>query len=310
MYMNLLFVNLRKRTMKVLLAIVLPLVFGCANRVASTVDVSPTHFKVQLPFLLDERGIIINTYWGSNREHHVLCLDNYSPCWIKTSAVQYNQSFAKSKDLHFKTSTADGSPVQGEVAVCDSLFFGHIAFSRVPFYMMPDKEGTNKTSDGVLGLDAMTKGIWKIDFKKEELTFVSDLDSLEDLQATEMFPATFTEQSIEVKVDFGERTTKTMAVDLGYNGDMLMPLAAFQSISQSRKVFQLPAKFSTPASRALINQYAVFDTVNIDHGWFVTMVASHETVREQLIGLAFFRRFAYVIFDFVHKRIYIPKKVW
>jgi hypothetical protein len=308
--MNLLLVKVRKMTMKVLLIIILSLVFGCNNRLASKVDVSPKHFKVQTPFILDRRGVILNTYWGKSREHHVLCLDNYSPSWIKTSAVQYDQSFTKSKDLRFKTLTADGSPVQGEVAVCDSLFFEHIVFSQVPFYVMPDNGGADKTSDGVLGLDAMAKGIWKIDFKKEELTFVSDLDSLTNLNETEIFPANFTGQSIEVNVDFGERIVKTMAIDLGYNGDLLLPLAEFQRIGKSSKVFNQLSKFSTPASRSLVNQYAILDTVNINHNWFATIISSRETVKERLIGLLFFRRFSYVIFDFVNNRVYIPKKVW
>jgi hypothetical protein len=300
----------KKITIKLLLIIVLSLVFGCNNRLSSKVDVSPKHFKVQTPFILDRRGVIVNTYWGKGREHHVLCLDNHSPSWIKTSAVHYNQSFTKSKDLRFKTLTADGSPVQGEVAICDSLFFEHIVFSHVPFYVMPDNGGSDKTNDGVLGLDAMAKGIWKIDFKKEELTFASDLDSLTNLNETEIFPASFTGQSIEVNIDFGERIVKTMAIDLGYNGDLLLPLAEFQRIAKSSKVFNHFNKFSTPASRTLVNQYAILDTVNINHNWFATTISSHETVKERLIGLLFFRRFSYVIFDFVNKRVYIPRKVW
>ena len=308
--MNLLLVNIQKKVTTALLFVVLLLSLGCDNQLASNVDVSPKHFKVQIPFILDRRGIIVNTYWGSGREHHVLCLDNYSPSWIKSSAVQFSQSFTKSKDLHFKTSTADGSSIQGEVALCDSLFFGHVAFSQVPFYIMPDKGSAAKTNEGVLGLDVMEKGVWKFEFIKEELTFVSDPDSLDNLQDVELFPATFTEQSIEVKVNFGESGVKTMAVDLGYNGELLMPMAEFQHISKSGGVFNHPSTFSTPASSSLVNAHAVFDTVYINHTWFKTTIISHETVKERLMGLAFFRRFAYVIFDFINKRIYIPKKVW
>lgn len=122
MSMELLLENVEQRISKVLVAVVLSLALGCNHRLVSTVHVSPTHFKVQIPFILNERGIIVNTYWGSSRVHHVLCLDNYSPSWIHASAIQPTLSFKQSNDLKFKTSTADGSPVQGAVGVCDSLF--------------------------------------------------------------------------------------------------------------------------------------------------------------------------------------------
>lgn len=173
------------------------------------------------------------------------------------------------------------------------------------------KEGNPGTSDdGVLGLDVMAKGIWKIDFRKEELNFVSDLDSLDHLTETEIFPAAFTDHSIEVKVVFGKNNAKTMAVDLGYNGDMLMPLEEFERVSKSGKVFQQPGRFRTPAGFSLVTQHMMLDTVNIGHNWFTAMVTSHETVKERLIGLAFFRRFAYVIFDFLHQQVLVPKKIW
>ncbi len=290
--------------------ILILVVFGCSYQKISVMAVSPKHFKVQTPFMLDGRGIIINTYWGSEKKHYVLCLDNHSPSWIKSSLIQYNQSFIKSKNVSFKTSTADGSPIQGDVGICDSLSFENIVFRNVTFYVMPYNTKGNKNDDGVLGIDIMSKGIWKIDFRKNELSFASDIDSFKEIKQTEIFPATFDHQAITVSVDFGNSNVKKMSIDLGYNGDMLMPLGEFKSISKSNKTFVNLSRFSTPASENVVNNLSVFDTVNISHNWFITIVSSNETVKERLIGLAFFRRFDYVIFDFINKRIYIPKKVW
>jgi hypothetical protein len=127
---------------------------------------SPQNFKVQTPFMLSGRGIIINTYWGNEKRHHVLCLDNHSPSWIKSSQIVYDKSFLKSRDLSFKTSTADGTPIRGDVGICDSLTFENIIFRKIPFYIMPNNPEDNKNDDGVFGGDLMSKGIWKIDFKK------------------------------------------------------------------------------------------------------------------------------------------------
>jgi hypothetical protein len=113
-----------------------------------------------------------------------------------------------------------------------------------------------------------------------------------------------------IDVTFEKNIIKTMAVDLGYNGDLLMPLKEFNKISSQNKIFTTPAKFNTPASNNLINSLSIFDTININHNWFFTIVSSNEKVKEQLIGLQFFRKFDFVIFDFINKQIYIPKKVW
>lgn len=101
-----------------------------------------------------------------------------------------------------------------------------------------------------------------------------------------------------------------MAIDLGYNGDMLMPLSEFNTISSSNKILINLRRFATPSSEHIVNHLSILDTVHIDHNWFSAIVSANETVKERLIGLAFFNRFNYVIFDFINKHIYIPKKVW
>lgn len=307
--MFLLLTYLYNKAPRIVPGILILLAFGCSNKTTSTITVSPKHFRFQTPFLLDGRGIIINTYWGSEKKHHVLCLDNYSPSWIKSSLIQYNYSFKKS-NLSFKSSTADGSPIQGDVGICDSLFFGNIVFSNVPFYVMPENLKDNKNDDGVFGIDVMSKGVWMIDFKNSVLSFASSIDSFEEIKQAEVFPATFNQKSITVSVDFGNSNVKTMAIDLGYNDYMLLPVSEFRNISQSKKVFFDLEKFTTPVSENVVNSLSFLDTVHINHNWFFTIVSSNETVKEKLIGLTFFRRFDYVIFDFIDKRIYVPKKVW
>jgi predicted aspartyl protease len=304
------FVYLQNHISRIIPALLISAAFGCGNQMNSDIDISAKHFKVRTPFILNGRGIIINTYWGSEKKHHVLCLDNYSPSWIKDSLIQYDQSFIKSGNPGFKTFTADGSSIQGDVGICDSLSFANIVFIKVPFYVMPNNPKDNKNDDGVIGIDVMSKAIWKIDFKNYELTFASSIDSFREISQAEVFPATFNEQSITVEVDFGNNNVKTMAIDLGYNGYMLMPLTEFNKISSTNKIFTNPGTFATPASENSVNNLSISDTVNIDHNWFFTIVSSNETAKERLIGLDFFKRFDYVLFDFINKQIYIPKKVW
>jgi len=197
------------------------LVFGCDNQMTSPVLVSPKHFKVQTPFMLDDRGIIINTYWGTEKKHYVLCLDNFSPSWIKRN-----------------------------------------------------------------------------------------LDSFKEISQSEIFPAIFDQRSIGVKVRFGNDNVEKMHIDLGYNGYMLLPSRDFKSISKKSRTYVISDKFNTPAQQNFVNNLSVVDTVAISHNFFVTQVSSNEKVQERLIVLSFFKRFDYVIFNFINERIYIPKKVW
>ena len=174
---------------------------------------------------------------------------------------------------------------------------------------MPEHSKGNPNDDGVLGIDAMSGGIWKIDFKKEELTFASSVDSIEQTGEAEIFPTTFSEHAITIEVRFGNNV-ETMAVDLGYNGDLLLPLNEFKKFALPNKTLFNVAKFNTPTSQNVVNNLSIIDTINISHNWFSAIISSNELVKEKLIGLAFFRRFDYVIFDFVNKRIYTPRKVW
>lgn len=295
---------------RIIVAILVSGILACSNQTNLPISVSPKNFKVQIPFMLDARGIIINTYWGSGKKHYVLCLDNYSPSWVKRSVIAYDKSFSKSTGPGFKTATADGSPITGDVGICDSLSFENITFKKVPFYVMPNEFKDSKNDDGVFGGDLMSTGIWKIDFKKEELTFASSIDSLKEINQAELFPAVFDHQSVKIDVKFGANIEKMMAIDLGYNGDLLMPPEEFNDVNRQSKALLRPAMFHTPAGENMVNNLSFFDTVNINHNWFFTIVSSNNKVKERLIGLQFFRRFDFVIFDFINRHVYIPKKVW
>lgn len=294
---------------RIIAIISLLIILGCNRQTNSPISITPKHFKIQVPFMLDARGIIINTYWGDDKRHHVLCLDNYSPSWIKNSVVKYDKSFVQSGQ-RFKTSTADGTPIKGEVGICDRLTFENITFKEAPFYVISDDFKGNRSSDGVFGSDLMSTGVWKIDFKRDELTFASTIDSLKEINQAEVFSTIFVQQYIKMEVTFGSHITKQIAVDLGYNGDLLLPMTEFNKVNLSKKTIPTSTMFTTPASENNITSLSFIDTVKIDHNWYRAIVSSNEKVKERLIGLQFFQRFDFVIFDFINKRIYLPKKVW
>jgi hypothetical protein len=75
--MSYLFVSIFNHFNSIIGAILLSMILGCSRQTNSNINISPQNFKVQVPFMLDH-GIIINTYWGSEKGIYVLCLDNYS----------------------------------------------------------------------------------------------------------------------------------------------------------------------------------------------------------------------------------------
>ena len=260
--------------------------------------------------MLDKRGIIINTYWGEQKTHHVLFLDNLSPSWIDTSVSNHENSLVKSSILKFKTLTADGTRVRGDVAYCDSLLFEGVQFKSVPFYVMPNNFGHLNTDDGVFGGDLMSTGIWEIDFRRRILIFTSELDSLQDMANSEILPTVFNKDYIKIEVELGKGVVKTAAVDLGYHGDIILPMEDYLAIRTSNKKFSRPSKFTTPASESVVNDLFFFDTVKLNNNWFHVMISSNEKVKERLIGVEFFDRFDFVVIDFKHRKIHISKKVW
>jgi len=90
--------------------------------------------------------------------------------------------------------------------------------------------------------------------------------------------------------------------------DMLLPSVEFKTISSSSKTIARAGKFITPAGEKTVNTVSAIDTVRINHNWFFAHVSTNETVSERLVGLGFFRRFDYVIFDFVNKRFTCRRK--
>lgn len=173
---------------------------------------------------------------------------------------------------------------------------------------MPDNPEDKMGDDGVFGIDAMEKDVWKVDFKTSTLTLASSIDPFPEIGGAEIFPAKFDQHSINIEVDFGNNMVKTLAVDLGYNGEMLLPQSQFNRICPSGKRNTSAGTFDTPAGEKTVNKLWFFDSVKLGNNWFVTMVSSNETAKEYLVGLSFFKRFDYVIFNFINRRIYIPKK--
>lgn len=279
---------------------------GCNRDPYKSISVYPEHFKITTPFIIGTHGILINTNWGEDKRHHVLFIDNYSPSWIKKSVVQADNLLLKGSEFKFRTSTGSGKPLEGKVGICDSLAFESVAFKKVPFYII-DSDTNDKTYDGVLGSELMSKGIWKIDFKNNLLTFTSNIDSLPESLGCESILTTVESNRIMVNVGLSSGLTQHMFVDLGFNGDLLVSQDDSVYLSSKSKFVTDKVKLSTPSDTKIISRLSALDTVKISNHWFATFVSTTKSTNDRLIGLQFLRRFSFIIIDFKNKKLLVPK---
>jgi hypothetical protein len=283
---------------------------SCNKYIADNVTVKPKTFKIQIPLAEDENGFIINTAWGKNKIAHLLNWDNHSPTWGTDNIIPDNSSVIKSNDYGYRTLTADGTSIHGDVYKCDEVTFGSVSFENVFFYNIAGQTKKDKPAktDGVFGENLISKGIWEFDFKNLEMIFVSSIDSLKGLNQAIQLPSIFKDNNIELQVNFRNRITKRVEIDFGYNGDILLPEKEFEKITKGNyKTYEDSLNFSTPVHSQRTKQKVALDSISINNNIFQTSFSTNPLVNDALIGRRFFRQFEFVIFDYVNKSVYVSK---
>jgi hypothetical protein len=283
--------------------------FSCCTRRAETgTIVFPKHFLIEVPFQTDNKGIIIATYWGTGKKEYWLYLDNHSPCWVNDAVLHRNTSVSKSENFIYNTSTADGQVLQGDVYMCDSINIGGLSFTNIPFYNISN-ENNNGKIDGAIGESIMKHGIWKIDFKNKRIAIASDIDSIQGIRSATALPALFTGKAIEIEICFSNGNKQGVGLDLGFNGAIILPSAAFmRAIAPNKKTVMEKRRFSTPAGSGIVDDRTARDRIQAGHEPFETTVSSNKLVTEKLIGLRFFKQFEFIVIDYINKAVYVSKK--
>ncbi|MEP6748183.1 MAG: hypothetical protein ABJB86_10695 [Bacteroidota bacterium] len=299
-----------KKTDYLLRICVICTLFGCASDKSITIT-WPEHFNIQIPFQSDSKGIIISTFWGVNKKEYKLYLDNHSPSWVNDAVLKNNPSVLRSNNLLYKTTTADGKNIHGDVYMCDKINIGELSFKNVAFYNISNEANTGKI-DGVIGENIMNLGIWKIDFSNNMITFASSMDSIQGLQDTEPVPATFTDKAIEIEVTLSKSIKKKFGLDIGYNGCMIIPANEFVPLTASGKqVFKMTKKVSTPAGADTIENSVIIDSMWIGNYYWGGLsgecIATNTIVKEKLIGMGFFKQFAFLVIDYRNKAVYLSR---
>ncbi|HEY5405488.1 MAG TPA: hypothetical protein VIJ92_00310 [Ginsengibacter sp.] len=285
--------------------------FSCSKNLQPNVIIQPANFKIQIPTRFNEYGILINTYWGKDSIEHTLYWDNHSPCWADFNIIKDSATIKKSQIYNYRTTTAEGALIQGDVYICNKIALRNVAFFNIPFYNIAQQKTRqwNDKTPGVFGEELINKGIWKIDFKNETITFTSSMDSLKELAETNLLPSRFKDDIIELEISFRHHIEKTLEVDMGYNGGILIPLKLFTIVSLgNKKTLTDTLLFSTPGRSENVLNHLAFDSVKIGNSFFPMSISSNQSDKEMLIGARFFKQFEFVIFDYINKAVYVSRK--
>lgn len=287
--------------------------YRCSKNLETNITLQPKNFKTQVPIRLNEQGIIITTYWGEDSIEHLLYWDNHSPSWADFNIIRDTASLKKSENYNYRTTTADGTFIQGDVYFCNKVSLGNVSFFNIPFYNIVHQ--INKRRDdkiyGVFGEESIAKGIWKIDFKNEIITLTSNIDSLKEISEAMLLPSKFKDNVIELEVSFQKEIIKTLEVDLGYNGEIFIPIKLYNIISaDNKRTLADTLLFSTPGGSENVLNHLALDSVKIGKKFFPVSIASNQSDKEMLMGAGFFKQFEFVIFDYINKAVYVSKKVF
>lgn len=277
---------------------------SCSHRTIVT-KAHPNNFKVQFHFDTHTSSIQLKSRWGSERNAYLFQFDNHSPTWVNNKVINATKSLSKADNISFRTSTADGKSIKGDVFLCDTVFIENVAFSNVLAYNIND---TSRRTNGVIGENIISLGAWMFDFDEGIATFASSIDSLEIVSMyNRMLPSTFADNIFFIEPTFANGLKKKFAVDFGFSGSAALPLKDFDEISSTFK-HSFPARFTTPAGEQIVDNKLSHETVALGTDSVQMTWYSNDKMTESVVGFAFFRQFQYVILDYPNQKIFVS--VW
>jgi hypothetical protein len=279
------------------------LLTSCSDRV-NPVTLSPKHFKVQFNHESYAPTVMLPVYLGNNK--YTLQFDNHSPTWVNDKIIAENRSVRKLKNTSYSTSVADGSKIQGDVYICDSVTIGGLHLNDVLMYKISD---TGDRKIGVIGENIISLGVWMIDFEYNKLIFASSADSLgkKVIYESHLLPTTFKNNTFSVEPVING-VKKKFYVDIGFNGEAILPLDDFKEICDSKKTVSHHATFSTPNGKQNLDNLTSYEKILLGTDSVAFVFTTNEKVAESVVGLGFFRQFHFVILDYPNKQIYVSIK--
>lgn len=166
----------------------------------------------KIPFRFERGAIIVEVKINSKFYSFYLSSASYSQ--ISQSLIQ---------ELNLKINSSNNSFEDKAVYQVDKLSIENLEFDKTDFIAITNSSQSQfacKNISGVIGVNIMSRGIWRIDFKNQEIYYsekIKDFNFLENVKRT-----SFEDKNIRkipfVSVQVDDKIFSNIAVNTGYNG--------------------------------------------------------------------------------------------
>lgn len=277
--------------------------------------VEPIAFKTSIPIRIG-KFIELSTYWGENKYKKILIFDTGASYTTADSSITTDKNIATLiGKAPFAARTPDGKKTYVEFYSTETISIGDVSFNPVVFISSSLSNFSNafnksaETPVGLFGINLLSKGIWKINFKDSTLTFTSSIDSIGNItELTEVPIHKNLNSSFSLDATFKNSISRKLTIDFGFNGMILLPKDVFENIDTENQAVSRDTLTTTLASisKTTIKKLEG-ENVTISNKIYSSQIVTNDIVNFSLIGLRFFTQFDYVILDFPKSKLYLPK---
>jgi hypothetical protein len=274
--------------------------------------VSPTAFKVQIPFIHPKNDrLFIPVFFGKENVTRTLLFDSHAPFCLFESTIKNNAAISKVGKYYKNRPTPEGKTLPNIFYKTDNIKLGNVRFDKVVINQVPDRTDTiNFRYEGIFGTNAMVKGIWKIDFEHNQLVFASAIDSIENVAEAQKLETEFVGISkIKVNLTSENNVKVILEVDLGSNRSVSLQKEVFDQIDVTHKATVTQGTVITASGETKVTKYALSSVpIKLGDKDFTTALSTNNLMKKNLLGIGFFDHFKFVIFDYINKAIYVSNE--
>jgi len=224
-------------------------------------------YKVTFPFEI-KNGLIIIPVEIENKNYNFL-LDTGSPTLVsKELAESLNLKAIDSANAR----DAYNDKEQNKYTRLETVKIGTIDFAGTTALINDFNAITIFSSmnvDGFIGANLMQHAIWDIDFSKKQITITDDESKLnlpEVLIENKLFIGVAGIPSIACKIN--ENKVWNFAVDLGYNGGIVIPFAEFEKQTENGKI----SNFKKSNTKGVIGIYGAKNTTRKSYSGIINEI--------------------------------------
>ncbi|WP_185154333.1 retropepsin-like aspartic protease [Fulvivirga sp. M361] len=202
----------------------------------------------------------------------------------------------------------------GKTVMLDSLRLGRTLFHHFDSYLYVDSLDVG----GIIGGDLLKEQAWKINFLEQTIQFSDEVENLEPTgRGVPFILADNNIPFIDIKLDDADNVL-TFLMDTGFSeflsirrSDKKVNLPDAEKMIKWIELSPYPSVFSYEGDDFIDTSYYSIQNISVGDCILRDEIISYIGYgRSNLLGMDFFHRFEYVIFDYPGKTLYLGPKVF